>query len=73
MSEQIEEMNHSSNMGGHNAQFQGVFRMTQLQECYGYSTKFKDDGDPNSWIEFLCEIDKERFAKYKTSLIDFRT
>ena len=47
--------------------------LEHIQVCHGYITRFKDDGDPNTWIEYLCEADRERFSKYRTSLIDFRT
>ena len=47
--------------------------LDHIQECYGYTSKFIDDGDPNTWVEYLCNVDRERFAKYRTSLIDFRT
>ena len=47
--------------------------LKHLQECHGYSSKFVDDGLPETWIKYLCQIDRERFQKYKTSLIDFRT
>ena len=42
--------------------------LEHVQECYGYSTKFKDNFSPMEWIEYLNNLDLERFSKYKTSL-----
>ena len=42
--------------------------LEHVQECYGYSTKFKDNFSPTEWIKYLSDLDLERFSKYKTSL-----
>ena len=45
--------------------------LQHAMECYGYVTKFKEGGSPHEWVEFLSELDLERFKKYKTSLTRF--
>ena len=42
--------------------------LQHVQECYGCSTKFKDSFSPLEWIEYLSNLDMERFSKFKTSL-----
>ena len=43
--------------------------LIHAQECYGYTTKFKEGFSPMEWVEYLSNLDLERFSKYRTSLI----
>ena len=42
--------------------------LKHAQECFGYSTSYREDFSPIEWIEYLSQLDLERFNKYKTSL-----
>ena len=47
--------------------------LEHVKNCYGYSARLVDDGDPMKVITYLNELDLERFRKFKTSLTNFNT
>ena len=45
-----------------------------MSECQSYNTKRgKDEGVPEDWIEFLYTLNKERFQRFKTSLVNWKS
>ena len=42
--------------------------LSHAHECYGYSTKYREDFNPYEWVEYLSQLDLERFSKYKASI-----
>ena len=40
--------------------------------CYGYSTVYRDNFSPHEWVQYLSDLDIERFRRYKTSLTRFK-
>ena len=42
--------------------------LSHAHECCGYSTKYREDFNPHEWVEYLSQLDLERFSKYKTSI-----
>ena len=43
--------------------------LDHIKECFGYSTKFREDFSPTEWVKYLSNLDLERFSKYRSSLI----
>ena len=47
--------------------------LEHVKQCYGYSAKLKESGDPMDLVLYLNELDIERFKKFKTSLVHYDT
>ena len=45
-----------------------VDTLSHAHECFGYSTKYREDFNPLEWVEYLSQLDLERFSKYKSSI-----
>ena len=42
--------------------------LEHVKQCHGYSTKFRDDFSPMELVEYLSQLDNERFTRYRTSI-----
>ena len=46
--------------------------LQHVNTCHGYSARLKDDAGPYEIIEYLVELENERFRKYRRSLLNHR-
>ena len=47
----------------------GLDEMSHIQNCFGYSSRLKGDGNEEAMAEYLLELHKERVKKFGISLM----